>query len=373
MMKANEILRTLLLSVLLLAWSPVVNAAELIVHLEDQPPMGTVVFVLFDSANTFGDLRDPVKVVRRRLDGLSYYRIENVLPGEYALLVYYDENDNGRIDKNFIGIPKEPLGFSNQYRPKGPPSYNRAAFMLTEGEKRQFDVKLYRPLGKRGRLGVGLGVIARSSPYRGYDGVVYQMIPAISYNGERLRIYGPNIQIGLVGSGKLRLAATGKYRIGVYKEGESDFLEGMGDRNDTLMAGLALHAELPGGVDLTASYGHDVLEKIGGGAARLEIDKSFRVKIFRFSPKIGLNWLSSKLANHDFGVPNSKATPERTAYYLDATVSIEAGLGMFIEINRDWLIVMSVAAEFLENEVTDSSIVSEDYVISGFGAINYVF
>ncbi|MCJ7618219.1 MAG: DUF2141 domain-containing protein [Desulfobacterales bacterium] len=75
------------------------NAAELIVHLEDQPPTGTIVFVLFDSANTFGDLRDPVKVVRRRLDGLSYYRIENVLPGEYALLVHYDENDNGRIDK----------------------------------------------------------------------------------------------------------------------------------------------------------------------------------------------------------------------------------------------------------------------------------
>lgn len=65
-----------------------------------------------------------------------------------------------------------------------------------------------------------------------------QLIPAITYNSERIQIYGPNIQIGLIGSGKLRLAAIGKYRISVYEEDESDFLEGMVDRKDTFMAGL---------------------------------------------------------------------------------------------------------------------------------------
>jgi len=372
-MNARKFLPAAFLGVAFLAWSAVAHAAGLIVRLENPPPSGTVTFLLFDSANTFGDLRDAAKVVKYPLDGRAAYRIESIPAGEYALLVYYDENGNDRIDKNFIGIPTEPLGFSNQYEPKGPPSYSRAAFTLPEGETHHFDVKLYRALGKHGRLGIGLGVIGRSSPYSGYSGGVYRIIPTITYNGDRIQIFGPNIKIGLFGSDTLRLAATGRYRMGVYEEGESTFLKGMGNRKDTFMAGLALLAELPGGVDLTVGYEHDVLNRIGGGTGRLTIDKSFQFGAFRLSPKVGFNWLSSTLANHDFGVPASQATPTRSAYVLDDTVGIEAGLGMFIKIRRDWLIVMNVAAELLADEVSASPIVTEDYVISGFAAINYVF
>ncbi len=328
--------------------------------------------MLFDSANTFGDLRDPAMIVKYSFDGRKEYLIKNIDPGEYALLIYYDENDNDRIDKNFIGIPKEPLGFSNRYRPKGPPSYKRAAFILKEGESRTFDVELYRPLGKFGRIGVGVGLIARSSPYRNYKDAVTQVIPAISYTGERLQIYGPNIQLGLIGSGKLRLAATGRYRIGVYNESDSDFLTDMGDRSNTFMAGLALQAVLSGGFDVSASYQHDVLNKIGGAEARIELDKSLQLGVVRFTPEIAFNWTSSKLANHDFGVPANKASVDRQAYALDDVFSVEAGFGTFIEITRDWLFVLNLSVESLSNEVTDSPIVSENYVIKGFAVITYV-
>lgn len=372
-MNAQKLSLPALIGVALVAWSTVAYAAALIIRLENPPPSGTVAFLLFDSANTFGDLRDAAKVVKYPVDGRVAYRIDGLPPGEYALLVHFDENGNDQIDKNFIGVPTEPLGFSNQYQPKGPPSYSRAAFILEEGETRQFDVKLYRALGKRGRLGLGLGIIGRSSPYRDYNGGVYRIIPAITYNGERIQVYGPYIQIGLLGSGKLRLAATGRYRMGVYEEGESTFLKGMGDRKDTFMAGLSLLVELPGGVDLAAGYEHDALNRIGGGDARFEIDKSFQFRVFRYSPKIGVNWIGSKLANHDFGVPVSKATPARNAYSLDGTFSFEAGLGMFVEISPDWLLVMNAAVEFFKDEVSASPIVSDKYVISGFAAVNYVF
>ena len=123
------------------------RAEELTVRIEDPPATGTVVFLLFDSANALGDLRDPVKAFEWRPDGREVYRLADVAPGEYALLVHHDENGNGRIDRNFIGIPREPIGFSNRYRPKGPPSYSRAAFFLEEGESCLFDVELSRPLG----------------------------------------------------------------------------------------------------------------------------------------------------------------------------------------------------------------------------------
>ena len=363
----------LLACLLLLGLNRVTDASELMIRLEDPPATGTVAFALFDSANAFGDLRDPVKMVILPLDGRAKYRIEDVPPGEYALLVYYDENGNRRIDKNFIGIPKEPLGFSNRYRPKGPPSYSRAVFALADEESRHFDVKLYRPLGKRGRIGVGVGVIARTTPYRDYDGGVYQVIPAVTYVGDRLQVYGPNLKLGLIGSGKLRLAATGQYRIGAYKEDESPFLAGMGDRKDTFMAGLALQMELPGGVDTSLSYEHDVIDSIGGGATRFEVDKSFQIGVFRFAPQVAMNWLSAELSMHDFGVPIEKETPERQAYRIDDTLSLEAGLSLFVEITRNWLVVSSIGVEFLDDEVTDSPIVEDDHVVKGFTAINYLF
>lgn len=368
-----KFLKTGVISGLFFLQSTYLFASDITVRIDNPPESGSLALVLFNSANTFGDLRDPFRAVIHPLDGRDEYLIDDVEPGEYALMVYVDENGNKRIDKNFIGIPKEPLGFSNRYNPKGPPAYQRAAFTLGQGESRSFDVELYQPLGKFGRIGMGAGVIFRSSPYRDYHGAVSQVIPAITYNGDRLQVFGPKIQFGLAGSGKLRLAATGRYRIGVYDEDDSDFLQGMGDRDNTFMAGLAVQAELPGGLDVSARYEHDVLDRIGGGEARFELGKSLQLGVFKFSPAIAFNWTSSELSNHDFGVSDSQATAERPAYYLDDVYSVEAGLGVLIEINRDWLITMNVAAESLSSDVTASPIVSEDYVIKGFAAINYVF
>jgi outer membrane protein len=357
---------------LMLAAAPA-SAAELSVHLNDPPASGEVTLLLFGSADTFGDLRDPVKTVRFPADGRRDLRISDIPPGEYALVVHHDENANGRVDKNFIGIPSEPLGFSNGYRPKGPPAFTRAAFTLASGEARRFDVSLYRPLGRRGRLGVGVGVIARSSPYRDYDGGVSQVIPAISYNGERVQAYGPAVQFGLAGSGALRLAATARYRIGVYDESESDFLTGMGDREDTVMGGLAVQAEMPGGLELSLGYEHDILDRIGGGEARVGVERSFQLGRLRLTPLLGINWMSSDLANHDFGVPEAQATPARPAYNLGGSVNVEAGLRLFVELTRDLLVIANASVERLDSEITDSPIVDSDHVVKGFATITYVF
>ena len=61
--------------------------------------------------------------------------VELLLPaGEYALSIFQDVNDNGKLESNFIGLPKEPAGLSNNLRPKfGPPKYKNAAFAVSVG------------------------------------------------------------------------------------------------------------------------------------------------------------------------------------------------------------------------------------------------
>ncbi len=39
--------------------------------------------------------------------------MENLPPGDYGVVTIHDENKNRKLDRNFIGIPKEGFGFAN--------------------------------------------------------------------------------------------------------------------------------------------------------------------------------------------------------------------------------------------------------------------
>jgi uncharacterized protein (DUF2141 family) len=55
---------------------------------------------------------------------------------EYTVVVYHDENNNGKLDKNFIGMPKEPVACSNNAKGfMGPPKYEDAKFNLIADSK----------------------------------------------------------------------------------------------------------------------------------------------------------------------------------------------------------------------------------------------
>jgi uncharacterized protein (DUF2141 family) len=53
--------------------------------------------------------------------------ISIVESGEYAIAVIQDLNENEKLDKNMLGIPKEPYGFSGKWE-KGESSYDKASF-----------------------------------------------------------------------------------------------------------------------------------------------------------------------------------------------------------------------------------------------------
>ena len=174
-------------------------------------------------------------------------------------------------------------------------------------------------------------------------------------------------------TGPWRLAASASYRIGVYEEDDSSSLAGLGDRDGTLMAGLGFRVEIPGGVNLSLRYEHDVLDRIGGGAATARVSKGFQAGRLRFLPQLQVNWLSADLADYDFGVAAFAATPTRSAYSIGSSISYEVGLGSFIELTEDWRILLSVSGEFLPDKIVASPIVDDDLVVKGFAAITYVF
>ena len=62
--------------------------------------------------------------------------------GTYAISLFVDSNGNKKIDKNFIGIPKEQYGFSNNAMGLlGKPSFKNASFILNENTKHKIKLK----------------------------------------------------------------------------------------------------------------------------------------------------------------------------------------------------------------------------------------
>ena len=64
------------------------------------------------------------------------FTFSDIPKGEYTVMVYHDENNNGKLDKNFIGMPKEPVACSNNAKGfMGPPKYDDAKFTVSVDTK----------------------------------------------------------------------------------------------------------------------------------------------------------------------------------------------------------------------------------------------
>ena len=92
---------------------------------------GTIVISIHDSAESFRK-RLPYRTVELPADGEKAVYHISLKAGDYAFCVYHDDNSDGKLNTNAIGIPKEPFGFSN-YDGKGPPGNFKKHKVCIEG------------------------------------------------------------------------------------------------------------------------------------------------------------------------------------------------------------------------------------------------
>jgi uncharacterized protein (DUF2141 family) len=103
-------------------------------------PKGQVRVAICDKATFLKDC--PYSASAPAKEGETVVTVNDVPPGSWAVLSFQDENDNGKLDRNVLGIPKERYAFSREARGRfGPPSFEDAAFVLRE-EKAVSYIKL---------------------------------------------------------------------------------------------------------------------------------------------------------------------------------------------------------------------------------------
>jgi uncharacterized protein (DUF2141 family) len=114
------------------------RAADLIVLVNNvQQDSGQIMVGLFNSAEGFPKTINqgtmaPAK--ERSASGQVRLVFKDLAPGQYAATAFHDLDGNGKITTNFMGLPIEPYGFSNNARGSfGPPAFKDAA--ITVGEQ----------------------------------------------------------------------------------------------------------------------------------------------------------------------------------------------------------------------------------------------
>jgi uncharacterized protein (DUF2141 family) len=135
----------MLAQLLVFAWilqSPPVPpqpASENVIHVDVEglrSDRGQVVCALYSSADGFP--KDANKVRAHTQSAASGRRgvcdFTGLPPGTYAVALFHDENSNGKLDTNFMGVPREGTGASNNAKGHlGPPKFSDAAFHFSSG------------------------------------------------------------------------------------------------------------------------------------------------------------------------------------------------------------------------------------------------
>ena len=104
------------------------EAADVVVRIEGvRNTKGLLRVTLFRSADGFPDRADlaadtvslpAAEVVEHTFDGLE--------PGPWAVIVLHDENTNGKLDRNFLRIPREGVGATNNRLGNSDPKFEDA-------------------------------------------------------------------------------------------------------------------------------------------------------------------------------------------------------------------------------------------------------
>ena len=128
-------MRTFLISSLCL-WGHLLIAQHSIdLTLEAPIGKGTILIALYGSEADFDNDENVVQSAKITVDKVGAYttRLENLPGGKYVLALFQDVNDNGKLDTNLFGIPKEPYAFSQSPKVKWrAPRYDEVVFDLQQ-------------------------------------------------------------------------------------------------------------------------------------------------------------------------------------------------------------------------------------------------
>lgn len=225
---------------------------------------------------------------------------------------------------------------------------------------------------KRSGFGVGLAMAYSNEPYRGV-GSKTQPFPILLYRGKRFAALGPFMSYQLFGLGQpWAVKAVLSPAFDGYDSDDSDFLEGMDDRDKTVEGGIEVEYDTDI-AEFGVTFKHDLLSEHDGYQVDLSVRKPIFLGRYLIAPSVSYNYWSDDRSDYYFGVRAAEATAARPAYELDGTHNFEAGLLATTNLTRKVFAIAGASYTFYDDDIQDSPIVSKDGKFRVFLGFGYMF
>ena len=123
-----------ILFLLVLFFSSVVLSHGTVIIPNVEHDRGYIDIKIYDSKDSFLKEDEAVETVRKKVNkGEVVVPLTKIHEGRIAIVVYHDEDGDGELKTGLFWRPKEGFAFSNNYSPKGPPKFKKAAIILEHG------------------------------------------------------------------------------------------------------------------------------------------------------------------------------------------------------------------------------------------------
>ena len=104
---------------------------------------GSMYIAVFDNEKSFPDFGKQLVEKVLLVDSKTLnYTFKDLPDSDYAVAIFHDKNNNGKLDKNAFGIPLEPYGFSQNARARfSAPPFNDAKIVLDGNQSIEITIR----------------------------------------------------------------------------------------------------------------------------------------------------------------------------------------------------------------------------------------
>lgn len=227
--------------------------------------------------------------------------------------------------------------------------------------------------GKR-PITLGLGALYRDKVYEDFESKEKtNPIPIVLYEGEHFFVRGGSLGWDFLDSSAMELAVIGEYIGDGYEEDDSDFLDGMDDRDGTF--GLGGHfIWKPENLGLKLAAITDVADNSDGTQVRGEVFYKLKTGDWLFKPSAAVIWQDDDYNDYYYGVESNEARTGRAAYTADSDFNYRLGaVAVYQQTGSPWMFLGGIRVDFLGDEISDSTIVEDDNEFAGVLGVAYSF
>ena len=224
-------------------------------------------------------------------------------------------------------------------------------------------------------LFVGAGPYFQTQPYTGAATKITPS-PVIFFDNHLFYVRWTRVGVYVAGASKEEyswgVSLTAQPEPFGYKASDSQSLNGMTNKDNTIEAGIALDAEYKTHF-FNVVFFQDILNKSNSYLARAEVGEHLKLSKWDLYPSVMLIYHAKKFNEYYYGVTPAEATSTRAAYEPQAGIDYSFQSYAKYNFNDRWSTLLNFRADYLDKTEQNSPIVSDKYMFSGLASVMYKF